>query len=178
MNDDIWSRALVEQNQRWLMVYFLAATGNYAESEDLVQETFTEALKNAGRFDKTKSFGAWLRGIARNVYLEHRRRSGRRQVPLSENALEHLDMATAAIEEVSTIPGYAEMRMNAFRTCLETLNERTEEVVRRRYLDGEPSKMIAAAMGMTVAAVDLVISRSRKSLSDCVKRKLRLVSHE
>lgn len=173
MQQDVWTRAIVEQNQRWLMAYFVAVTGNHAESEDLVQETFTQALRNADRFDASKSFGAWLRGIARNVYLEHRRNCGRKLIPISEAALEQLDLATEASEETNIVPGYAEARLEALRGCLDTMSERTAEVIRRRYLKNQPSKMIAAALGITGTAVDLVLSRARKALVGCVNRKLK-----
>ena len=173
MNHDVWTRAIVEQNQRWLMAYFVAATGNHAESEDLVQETFAQALKNADRFDPSKSFGAWLRGIARNVYLEHRRKSSHRLVALNDAALDQLDLAAAASEEMHTVPGYGESRVDALKDCLESLSERTAEVVKRRYLKNQPSKTIASSLGITAMAVDLVLSRARKALVVCVNRKLR-----
>jgi RNA polymerase sigma-70 factor, ECF subfamily len=177
MGHDAWTTALIEQNQRWLIAYFIAATGNHAEAEDLVQETFTHALKNADSFDPSKSFGAWLRGIARNVYLEHRRKSERRLVALDEAALDQLDVAVAASEEMHTISGYGETRLEALRGCLHALSGRTEEVIRRRYAHDQPSKLIATALGMSAAAVDLVLSRARKALVDCVNKKLRSLAN-
>jgi len=177
MNQDLWTRAIIEQNQRWLMAYFIAVTGNHAESEDLVQETFTQAIKHADRFDASKSLGAWLRGIARNIYLEHRRNSDRRMVNLNEATLDQLDVAVAASEEMHTVPGYAESRLDALRRCLDSLTDRTDDVIRRRYVKNQPSKLIASALGMTAAAVDLVLSRARKTLVECVGKKLKSVVH-
>ena len=176
MNHDVWTRAIVEQNQRWLMAYFIATTGNHAESEDMVQETFTQALKHADRFDASKSFGAWLRGIARNVYLEHRRKS-LRLVPLNDATLDQLDVAAAASEEMHTNPGYTESRLEALRGCLKLLSQRAADVIQRRYLSEQSSKNISAALGMSVTAVDLVVSRTRKTLVECVDRKLRSEVH-
>ena len=42
-----WARAILDQNRRWLLSWFLAATGDPALAEDLVQDVFAEALKNA-----------------------------------------------------------------------------------------------------------------------------------
>src|ERR1043165_1049303 len=95
---DPWARAILEQNRRWLLAWFLAATGDPARAEDLVQDVFTEAIKNAERFDPSRSFGAWLRGIARNALLRSPRDQKRRALSVAPAVLGRLDEAAARSE--------------------------------------------------------------------------------
>src|SRR6185503_17309444 len=118
-----WARAILEQNRRWLLAWFLAATGDPARSEDLVQDVFAEALKNAERFDPSRSFGAWLRGIARNILLMSHRDRKRRVVSLDPAVLGRLDEAAARSEPLHAMPDYAELRQTILRECMKSLPE-------------------------------------------------------
>ena len=56
--------------QRPVFAYFLRVVGNYADAEELTQETFTRACTAALRFRGDSSVKTWLFGIARRVLLE------------------------------------------------------------------------------------------------------------
>lgn len=43
-NRDFWTRAIIDRNYRWLVAYFLTATGNPQLAEDLTQEVFAAAI--------------------------------------------------------------------------------------------------------------------------------------
>jgi len=57
---------LAREHHRGLLVFARALCGNHATSADLVQDAFVTAWRNLDRFDTTRDFGAWLRGIVRN----------------------------------------------------------------------------------------------------------------
>ncbi|HYG78187.1 MAG TPA: sigma-70 family RNA polymerase sigma factor [Planctomycetota bacterium] len=170
---NVWARAIVEQNRRWLMAYFLAATGDAHFSEDLVQEVFAEALSSADRFDPSQSFGAWLRGIARNILLQHYRQARHKFISIDESVLNRFEYAAEQCETAHAIPGYAQARLDALKTCLADLTERTRTAIELKYTQQMRSREIAEKLAMQSTAVDMLISRARRALEECILRKLR-----
>ncbi|HVF52344.1 MAG TPA: RNA polymerase sigma factor [Actinomycetota bacterium] len=64
-------------HQSSVYVYFLRMVGDVAEAEELTQETFYRACLSALRFRGESNVRTWLFGIARHVFLERLRRTGR-----------------------------------------------------------------------------------------------------
>ena len=54
---------------------YIRCLARSSEVDDLVQETLVTAWKHLDRFDRSKPFGPWLRGIARNLVMAHHRQS-------------------------------------------------------------------------------------------------------
>lgn len=76
---EAWARLYEDHAQRiyWQIAYL---TGNPHATEDLVQETFANAIVHVRRYESRGSFHGWLRGIALNIvrnYWRSRERSGR-----------------------------------------------------------------------------------------------------
>lgn len=72
-----WAR-LYQDHWARLLRHVGYLTGDAATAEDLVQETFAQALAGLARYDHRAPFFAWLRGIALNVVRKHWRTRGRR----------------------------------------------------------------------------------------------------
>jgi len=53
--------------------FLLRMTGDRDVAEDMLQETFLAALRNADRFDPSRSFLSWLFGIAHKRVIDHYR---------------------------------------------------------------------------------------------------------
>jgi RNA polymerase sigma-70 factor (ECF subfamily) len=70
--------------------------GNRAEAEDIVQETFVQALQSFHRFEPGTNARAWLLSIMRHV-RSNRLRS-RRRTPIEEDAADHV-ARTPAVEQ-------------------------------------------------------------------------------
>lgn len=63
---DLYAREIYD------FVYY--KTHHKETAEDIASETFFKALKNIHQFDASRSFRAWLFGIARNAVMDHYRR--------------------------------------------------------------------------------------------------------
>ncbi len=65
---DAFSR-LVERHQQALRAFLRRACGNWAQADDLAQETFLAAWSRIGRLKAGASVRAWLCGIGYNKHL-------------------------------------------------------------------------------------------------------------
>ena len=71
---------LAEQFRPMILSYLRSLSGDPHVAEDLAQETFLAAHESIEKFELDADFGAWLRGIARNKFLQHQRGSDRKSV--------------------------------------------------------------------------------------------------
>ncbi|MGZ6015331.1 MAG: RNA polymerase sigma factor [Phenylobacterium sp.] len=71
---------LVERHQQPLRAFLRRACGNWAEADDLAQETFLAAWSRIGRLKAGASVRAWLCGIGYNKHLTAMRSAGRERV--------------------------------------------------------------------------------------------------
>ena len=168
---DPWGQAAVEQNRHWMTAFLLAATGDRAAAEDLVQEVFRIAYEKRAEFVPGTNFGGWLRVIAQNCLKRHYE-STRRKPLLVGDALRGLEEAATRAEGRSLDPDSARDRLAALRACLGAVTRRVREILRRRFGEGRSAEQVAASFGMTVSAVNVTVYRARRTVAECVKRKV------
>jgi len=68
---------LVERHQQAVRAFLRRACGNWAQADDLAQETFLAAWTRIGRLKTGTSVRAWLCGIGYNKHLSAIRSAGR-----------------------------------------------------------------------------------------------------
>src|SRR5207302_5894879 len=134
--------------------YALALLRNPADAEDVTQTTFMNAYRAFRRGDQIEKPQNWLIKIAHNVARTRYARSTRRvkEVPLED----HLDQLAVPEEERPNVEGV----LRALG-CL-PFNQRAALVMRE--LEGRPYSEIADTLGVSVAAVETLIFRARRSL--------------
>ena len=142
-----------------LEAYVLWRTGGARDlADDVLQDTWLTAVRRVPRFDPAAgSFHAWLCGIAANVLrnqLRSRRRRRDRQEPLS-GEMGKEDPAVAERE-----------RSERIAAALAELPERSENVLRMKYLDRKSVTEIAAATGETEKAVESLLTRARAAFRE------------
>lgn len=161
--------ALAREHHRNLLIYARALARNEATAADLVQDSFIAAWRNLGRFDITRDFGAWLRGIIRNKWREHLRRHAR-EVDVDDATLEAWEYRFA---QWDTRRGTGEADLlDTLDDCLEHLPASMGEVVRRYYYRDEPGEKIATSLGIDTATLRKRLQRARHALRACLDRKL------
>lgn len=159
---------LAHQAEILRYVRYLGASPDVAE--DVAQETFlavlgTDALPaEAG----SRRLAAWLRGVARNLFLMHCRRVRTRR----ETSLD-LELAERVWREDVLHGGDGFDAVEALRRCLESLPVRQREAVERRYVRREGRQAMAAALGLSADGVKSMLRRIRAALGRCVQRRLR-----
>lgn len=141
----------------WDVYGFLAyRVGNRSDAEDLTQQTFERALKAAHRFDPRRaSAKTWLLVIANNLLIDHYR--------LASTSRE---IATEEVEPIGSIAGPEhDLGLSPeLESALEELGPREREVIALRFGGDLQGKEIADLLGLTLANVQQILSRSLRKL--------------
>ena len=134
--------------------YALALMRNPADAEDVTQTTFLNAYRAFQRGDEIQKPQHWLIKIAHNVARSRYARSTRRvkEVPL-EHHVEHLAQRQDEKPDVEGV-------LRALGRL--PFNQRAALVMRE--LEGRSYAEIADTLGVSVAAVETLIFRARRSL--------------
>jgi len=132
---------------------------DWSRAEDLVQETFLEAMRHADRFDAARPLAPWLTGILARRAADLRRREGRRLEAESRLAPDRgpeptrPEDAAEAEEVLSTVTG-----------AVEGLEEPYRGVLLLRLLHGLEPAQIAHALDRSPGAVRMQLKRGRDQL--------------
>ena len=134
--------------------YALALLRNPADAEDVTQTTFMNAYRAFRRGQEIEKPHNWLIKIAHNVARSRYAHSTRRvkEVPLED----HVDQLAVAEEERPDVEGV----LRALGRL--PFNQRAALVMRE--LEGKSYAEIADTLGVSVAAVETLIFRARRSL--------------
>jgi RNA polymerase sigma-70 factor (ECF subfamily) len=134
--------------------YALALLRNPADAEDVTQTTFMNAYRAFKRGEQIEKPQNWLIKIAHNAARTRYARASRRvsEVPLDEH-LEQLAVPESERPDVQAV-------LDALGRL--PLNQRAALVMRE--LEGRPYAEIADTLGVSVAAVETLIFRARRSL--------------
>ena len=159
---------LMRENSGALIAFLRASVEDRAAAEDLFQETMLVAWRKIGTYDRTRPFGAWLRGIAKILVLAHYR-SAVREVPLSGEQLDHLDQQMTHIERQ---PGDTfDEKIAALRDCVARLEPEYRQTIEMHYQQEKTTDWIAAQLATTREAIQKRLQRARQQLAECLQRK-------
>ncbi len=164
-------QVLVKEHAPMLVSYLASFTRSREDAEDVAQETFVKAYVNFEQFSEEKGhFAAWLRGIGRNLAVDHYRRT-KRMVALDPQVLEGVDEMFSAADQAGEGDAWDD-RVSFLRRCVEMLPERLRTACDLHYYKGLGAKSVAEKIGATLSAVLKRLERARRSLRDCMDRKL------
>jgi RNA polymerase sigma-70 factor (ECF subfamily) len=150
-----------------LRTFVLMCVPSYHDAEDIIQETAVAAASDFERYDRDRSFLAWVLGIARNRVLRHwRGKSSAKQILFDEESLVQVEEAFVKIE-LNPDP-----RQDALDACMGRLSDRSRLLIENRYVHGLDVETIAVRMNMTVKSAYSQLYRIRQALADCMRRRL------
>jgi RNA polymerase sigma-70 factor (ECF subfamily) len=147
-------------------------TGNEADAEDLVQETYTRALAGAAGFTRGTNLKAWLFRILRNTFISGYRR--RRNDPVAGG----LDTVTPSLADQAATDDWlrGDVELDRLRkvvadeigNALMTLSEDARTIV-LLHLEGLTETEVAGVLGCPVGTVKSRLSRARTALRRCLR---------
>jgi RNA polymerase sigma-70 factor (ECF subfamily) len=147
----------------WAAIMAVAADG----IDDVAQEVFIEAHRALPRYDASRPFPAWLRGIARNVvrrHVERKSRDGR--LRLDELARHLRERESQSTDETAPEGGALER----LRSCLDRLPEHLRTLLTLRYAEEKSSGDIASLLKRSADAVRMSLMRTRDTLIQCMEQ--------
>lgn len=159
-------------HQDGLRAFVSALVRDRDARDDVFQEISQTLWKNFDRFDRSRSFGAWARGIARHKIAHQWRQSNRNPVPFSEAALDSVLQAYDETESEET-----HLR-EALKRCVESLPARSKRLLEWRYEASMHLKDMARRLASSPGAVNKALFRIRTSLQTCVTRTARILETE
>lgn len=172
------SQLLIEQHRR--LIHHLKArmppsAAHVCSPEDIAQQTYARVYCDLAQFEYRGegSFYAWMRTIAErhliNTLKAHQatKRGGASQHvhPLSnsDSAMNLLNAIVSA-DETPSLKLRRQEAVDALCVALAELPEDYQEVVRRRFFQGQSLEDTAKGMGKTPAAVRALVDRAKKRL--------------
>jgi RNA polymerase sigma-70 factor (ECF subfamily) len=158
---------LLGQHERQLSGYVLSLVPNWAEADEIVQQTRIRLWEQFDNYQSTGDFAAWARAIAFYQVRTYRKRAGRESQRLTTVAVDML------AEDLGSMSDHLKARHYALAECLERLAASKRELLARCYSGLESIKEIAASVGCTPGALRQKLFNLRKILHGCIDDKLR-----
>jgi RNA polymerase sigma-70 factor (ECF subfamily) len=138
---------LVEKYRSELVAQATSILGSAEDAEDVVQETFCEAVRNPEKLTQAGSIGAWLRSINRCNAL-NRVRDNRRSTNKAESK------RLQAPDKALTTGGFSALELReTLSKALDTLPPTMKSVIEMRYFEQLSYKEIADRLGMPIGNV-------------------------
>jgi RNA polymerase sigma-70 factor, ECF subfamily len=165
---DLWLKgdhkgfsALYHKYKNRVFGFLFKMTGERDVAEDLLQETFLAAYRNAFQFDRTRSFLSWLFGIAHKRTIDYFRHA---RVETDHRA-EAMDSVGSRIEAPDDEMANEKVR-EIVNSAVESLDPFQREVFLLRELGGVPFKEIAEIMN---CPINTALGRMRLALMNIRK---------
>ncbi|MFC5051185.1 RNA polymerase sigma factor [Rubritalea spongiae] len=159
---------MAREHHRELLVYARALTRETHQSRDIVQDSLVTAWENQERFDVTRDFGSWLRGIIRNKWRETMRRNNK-QIAIEDEVLESMEAEMLTWQELRQDGGPGVfVKLEA---CIGKLPEALLGAVRSFYYEGCSTEETAEKLEVAGATVRKRLERSREALRQCLENK-------
>lgn len=147
--------AFVERESATLHRFFLRLGAGRQEAEDLVQEVFLKLYRSAPSYDARSAFGAYALRVARNAWIDRRRRRGVRPEGRSLDELELAGEGGAPASDGPdpTLPAERREEVERVGRALAQLSPAHAEVVELALVQGLPYAQIAEVLDIPVGTV-------------------------
>jgi RNA polymerase sigma-70 factor (ECF subfamily) len=157
---------LFAQHEHQVYAYIVSAMANWADADEVMQETSVALWEMFDQFQEGTSFTSWACRIAYYRILRFREKRQRDRHEFDQEFVE--TVATTAAEEAE----HFEVRRKALGDCVGRLKDRDRELLQTCYADGGTIKQAAEQLDRPAKGVYKALTRIRQLLFDCVQRKL------
>src|SRR4051812_19149618 len=153
---------LFEALESPLLAYAFRFTGEAGAAEDMVQEAF---MRLHAQFDEVREPRKWLYRTVHNLALNHRRDLAKivslESKEDESGANEAADPQALPDEQIARMEGIGLVRLS-----VETLDERSRELIRLKFNEGLSYKEISGRTGLTIGHVGYLLHHAIKSVGE------------
>lgn len=157
---------LVKEHQAGVWRYLRVLGCAAWQADDLTQETFLAVLKKPFRDYDRAATAAYLRKVARNLFISSQRRAARSLVVADLDSIDAVWSSWAGQDDGQEL-------IDALEKCLQKLTDRARMALDLRFKDRRSRVEIAAALGMSEDGAKNLMQRAKQRLRECVQRKIR-----
>ena len=161
---------LVQTHQRTVRAFVVRHIGDLHTADELAQEIFIAGFRSIERFQGTGSVAAWLLGIARHHVLTHLRKKSQTAPMSLDAALDSIQLRS--LDDDPFDVEAEELRLDALRSCLQSLEAVQRDVLARFYYHDETADDIGHDLNKSAGTVRMMLLRLRKSLRHCITTKI------
>ncbi len=140
----------------------LRIVNDESEAEDVLQEAFVSAFQYLNTYNKSATFGAWLKRIVVNKSLNHIKRRKLDTIPMGDE----LDV----VEEDNMVD--FDYNVAQVKGAMEQLPDGYRAVFSLYLLEGYDHGEIAEIMGITESTSKSQYNRSKKKLLEILKQEV------
>ena len=133
--------------------YLFSLTHNHTLSEDLLSETFVNAIASISRFKGQSSVKTWLISIARNMWLQHLRKE--------KPTVEYNDLLEIYVSDSVEKRFITNETANRIQNLLLEKDQRTQKIVTMR-VDGYSYSDIAQEVNISEGSARVIDFRTKK----------------
>ena len=152
--------------ERSIRALLLASTGDMNLADDLMQNVAVALWKKWPDYRSERPFRSWAFGVARIEILRWRRSASRDRIVLD---VQLIDQLVAAADQKAD---ESDQRIAILSQCLKEIKGDSKEVLTLKYDLGMRCCQIAEKIGKGVGAVEMMLTRTRRALRKCIKRKM------
>ena len=157
---------LMTKYERMVYGYILSLVPNWADADEILQETNIRLWEEFEKFQAGTNFAAWAIRVAHFQILTWRKKVSRSRLVFDQRVVDAL-----AAEPCWTDDEF-EARQQALADCVSELPVKSRELLRHCYVNGAKAKDVAVVMKRTPASVYKALERIRIVLHACIQRKL------
>jgi RNA polymerase sigma-70 factor (ECF subfamily) len=164
-SSDEFVRLLIA-NQPRIYAYIVSLLPNWADADEVFQETGIVLWSKREEFQAGTSFLAWACQIALNKVFNLRKHKARSRLIFDDQFLNAVSDARLDTRE------RLENRSVALRGCIEKLKPRDRELLECWYQKRSTTKVMAAQLGRPLDTIYKAMKRIRQTLFHCVSDNL------
>jgi len=153
---------LFERHHKAVYQFCLQMTRHPTESEDLVQDVFIKILRKAGTFRGEGLFKAWMFNIARNITLDHIRKSKRRH---SESLDDEMMNENATDQRSAEQSAAGKQKVNLVVQALAKLPKAAQQVIWLGRFQFENYDELGQALGCNAGTARVRMHRAMALLN-------------